>query len=342
MAAPSQTTGFPWGFLVVSIFAVPFYLVMAASLADSRFSDAAGRGMAAGFAGIAGSVLWILLGVLMLIAVIKGRLEGWAIAVAIVLGPLSAIAAFSGGGFYHERGGLWFAIPALLPPLWLLFALWVRMPGWHATLTPLPMLLVLGGAIVGLTIVGVGAGLTVMFPNPAAEARRAEEAKARQAEQERAVLEAEKADAEKFAKLGPNSSLRDYLDYLAPGEPRFRDAVAGARQVVTRNQDAAALLAEGGIYDLQELWQVGVDPKAVCAAYGAALLAEAPKVVNGRPRSVGLAIDLERQMTNIGWLADAGCDLSAAIDALVASLRTSPNEARLEKFAKTLEAYRKK
>lgn len=342
MAAPSQAAGFPWGFLVVSILALLFWAVMSASLADSRFSDAAGRGMALGFAGIAGAIMWLLVAVLMVIAVVNGRLEGWATAVMIVLLPLAAIAAFSGGGYYHEDGGLWIVIPMALPVLLALFALWIRMPAWHAFLAPLPTYLVLGGAIVALTLVGVGAGLRVMLPDPAEEARKVEARKQLLAEQARRQAEVERIEAAKFAKLGPNSSLRDYIEFLFPGEPRFEEALAGVRQVATRNADAASMLAEGRIYDLQEMWQFGLDPAAICQAYNAALLAEAPKVRNGQPRHVGMALDLERQMPNIGWLADGGCDLGSALDALVANLRTSPNETRLQKFADAAEAYRKK
>ena len=78
----------------------------------------------------------------------------------------------------------------------------------------------------------------------------------------------------KFAGLGPNSSLRDYID----GEYRYLrgvDVLAGARQVKSRRRDAIAMLDEGAILDLTDLWQLELEPTPMlCEAYGKALQAK--------------------------------------------------------------------
>ena len=99
------------------------------------------------------------------------------------------------------------------------------------------------------------------------------------------------------------SPLRDYLEYLPPGDPRSATALAGARLVKSRAADAVALLKEGKIDDLPDLWRLDIDPAAVCEAYGAALQAAAAKIDRTRSNYIGIAIDLERQLPNIKWLA---------------------------------------
>src|SRR6185295_867640 len=77
----------------------------------------------------------------------------------------------------------------------------------------------------------------------------------------------------KFARLGPNFSLRIYIEarqwYLSGV-----DIVAGARQVKSRQGDAVAMLDEGTIVDLTDLCRLDLEPtQTICEAYGKALAA---------------------------------------------------------------------
>jgi hypothetical protein len=76
----------------------------------------------------------------------------------------------------------------------------------------------------------------------------------------------------KYARLGPDSSLRDYIEaqhwYLSGV-----DILAGARQVRSRQGDAIAMLDDGMIMELDDLWQLDPAPtKALCGTYGKALV----------------------------------------------------------------------
>lgn len=342
MARQTTTNGFPWIMTILLVFAALLHAAFAGSLLDARGSDPAGRGMALGFAAILGLVLWVVLASLFAIAFFKGSMPGYALAAAIVFLPLSAIAAASATGLYNERHGDWLiAVPLALPPLLALYALWARVVGLHAALPPGSTSAVLGGAVVVLTIAPLVLTTIEYMPNPERDAARAAAAKAQEEDAEKRRQEALAAEAARFARLGPDSPLGDYLDYLPPGDPRFREAVAGARLVRTRNADAVALLEAGRLGELADLWRLDIDPASVCAAYGMALKAAAGKVSRVNSNYIGAAIDLERQLVNIEWLVTARCDLRAALGEVEANVRTVADSARLTEFADKLAALGK-
>jgi hypothetical protein len=123
-------------------------------------------------------------------------------------------------------------------------------------------------------------------------------------------------------KLGPNSSLTAWLEYVNgsndPG-PLHEQALGGARSVIKRQAEAVRLLEDGAIRQLGALWQLDIAATpALCAAYDEAL------------RRVGMsdevyhllvAKDLERQLPNLKFLAAANCDLEAGLAAPEARVR---------------------
>ncbi len=113
-----------------------------------------------------------------------------------------------------------------------------------------------------------------------------------------------------------------------------REAHAGIRMVKTRQAGAVALLNDGRLSDLAELLAFDVDATPeVCAAYGAALARETAKVdPKVSSNYLGIAIDLERQLPNLQWLASEGCDLNALVQ-LEKNLRAVADSSRITKFA---------
>jgi hypothetical protein len=142
--------------------------------------------------------------------------------------------------------------------------------------------------------------------------------------------------AAKFAALNPNSSLRDYMEFLLGGDSRYREALAGARLVKSRQADAVALLQEGKIDRLADLWQFDIDPASMCAAYGEALARMASKIGPAQPNPIGVALDLERQLPNIQWLVAGRCDFDATFEPLERSLRIVADSSRITRIADTL------
>ena len=115
--------------------------------------------------------------------------------------------------------------------------------------------------------------------------------------------------------------MADYMPFLYG--TYSREAHEGIRKVKTRQADAVALLNDGHLGDLAGLLLFDVDATPeVCAAYGAALARDTAKVdPKGSSNSLGVAIDLERQLPNLQWLVGEGCDLSAPLIQLEKNLR---------------------
>src|SRR6185295_2929609 len=109
----------PVGTIILLSLAAVLYAAMMSCLADAPGGDAFGRGLALAYAAILGTVLWVVLAALLIIAAAKGRGDGSAL-----------------------------LVPALLPPLYALYALWARLPALHARLRAGVVSAVLGAAIV--------------------------------------------------------------------------------------------------------------------------------------------------------------------------------------------------
>ena len=342
MTGQTTTPGFPWVMTILLAFAAIIYLTFVANLLGARSSDAAGRGMALGFAAIQGLALWLVIGVLFAIAFYRGGMPGYAMAAAIVFVPWSGMAAGSATGLYMERHGEWLiAVPIVLPLLLILYAFWARFTGWHVALPPGPTTALLGGAVIVLTLVPLVLTTIEYMPNPERDAVREAAVKAQEADYKKRQEETEAAEAAQFAKLGPDSSLRDYLEFLPPGHTRFKDAVAGARLVKTRNADARALLNEGMIGEMADLWDLRVDPLVVCQAYGNALKAMANKVRRTEPGFINAAIEIEWQLPNIEWLVGAKCDLGDALAEAETRIREVSDSSRVTSIADRLGELRR-
>ena len=244
-------------------------------------------------------------------------------------------------GDAYSRGdsaSIW--VPALLPPLFALYALWARLPALHATFRAGTTSMVFAGAIAVLAVTPLMTATRAALPDPARDARLAEAGKAqeeRMARERQAALDRQEAQ---FASLGPDSPLADYLIYLSSMEYGER-ALAGIRRVKNRQADAALLLQQGHIADLRELSHFDVAPTAeLCQAYGAALAAAAGKVTKARSDYLSAAIDLELQLSNIKWLTTNHCDLGQPLGMLETNLRAVADSDRMTQFADKLAALR--
>jgi hypothetical protein len=335
MADQSQP-GPPIGTAILLALAIVLYAGMMGSLGDAPNSDAMGRGMALAFGAILGTALIAVLAVMLLIAAINGKMSPWGVIGAVILLPLAMIAMWNAGDAYGRGDNSAILIPALLPPLFLLYALRARFPSLGRRIGEGVANVVLGGAILLLTVTPLVRAAIPVPPDPVAEARAMAAEKERQEAEERRVREENARVAAKFAALNPNSSLRDYMEFLLGGDSRYREALAGARLVKSRQADAVALLQEGKIDRLADLWQFDIDPASMCAAYGEALARMASKIGPAQPNPIGVALDLERQLPNIQWLVAGRCDFDATFEPLERSLRIVADSSRITRIADTL------
>jgi hypothetical protein len=334
--ADTSRAGPPIGTAILLGLAIVLYAGMMGSLSDAPNSDAMGRSMALALGAILGTALVAVLAVMLLIAAINGKMSPWGTIGAVILLPLAMIAMWNAGDAYGRGDNSAILIPALLPPLFLVYALRARFPSLGRMVGEGVANVVLGGAILLLTVAPLVRAAIPVPPDPVAEARAMAAEKERQEAEERRQQEDRARMAAKFAALNSNSSLRDYMEFLLAGDSRYREALAGARLVKSRQSDAAALLQDGKIDRLADLWQLEIDPAAMCAAYGGALATMASKIGPGQSNSIGVALDLERQLDNIKWLVAGRCDFGTTLEPLEKNLRIVADSSRITKLADTL------
>ena len=338
--ADEHSTRAPVETIVLLVLAAAFYAGMMSCLSDAPHSDAFGRGLALAYGAVLGLALWLVLAALLIVAALKGRMPVWAMVGLAVLLPLSCIAVWIAGDAYGRRdySAIW--VPALLPPLFALYALWARLPVLHATFRAGVTSAVLGAAIAFLALAPLVAATRAALPDPARDARLAEVAKIEQERMAKESQDARDRQEAEFASLGPDSPLEDYLIYL-PGTAYGDRALAGIRQVKNRQADTVSLLQKGRIVELADLSRFDLAPTAeLCQAYGAALAGAAGKVTKARSDYLIIAIDLERQLPNIKWLIGNRCDLSEPLGLLESNVRAVADSDRMTRFADTLAALR--
>ena len=333
--------GVPWGFVALLLLSAVFYVGLVGNLVAEDTTDLAGRGLAVAVAAACGMALWACLVGLYVLAWANGRLPRAVAVGALALLPLSAIAAAVAAAWAGEAGHWLLAAPVLAPPLLALLALWARLPAVHRALPAGPVCTGLGLAIVVLTAVPLVVGWIESEGDPQREAARVEFARRLEADNERRSRAAEEEEAARFASLGPDSPLADYVNYLYGDEARRTAALAGIRQVRSRNGDAATLLEAGRLNDLELLWRFDLDPAAICTAYAAALRRQAGRIARGEPGWVVSALEVERQLDNTRWLVASGCDLEGVLVLLEERIRAIADNVRLTGLADGVAAARK-
>lgn len=306
------------------------YLFVAVAISEFGQSDAAGNGMAQGFAFLAMLALWLPLGLFVLLACIRARVGGAVIAGALLLLITAAMASLT--AITLARRPDWLAIsPYALPPFVALFGLWMLFQ------TRRPATLRLAAFAV--------AGIALMMPaaigkwqwDAGAPQRAADMARA-QAEHERAQAEEERAYEARFRALGPQSRLDDYLDFLAG--PFAGETLAGIRALPSRTADAARMLRDGAdLYEFERLHEFDLDAAGpLCDAYRARLDGQLAEANPARPGWREVPGSLRQQMENLRWFAGQGCDLSAQLRNLAAAEGMLPAEWRLPGYAEEIAA----
>ena len=313
------------------LLACPFYALLLGMLPEAGDFPNEGGGedrIAWGFqqfwAYVAGCVT---LGLLWLALWRACRSGGIAVRTTLGLVPAAGAAMIFAMAQSFEQPGPWLPlVPMLLPPVIAVYALWGclpalsgRLPRWvrlgvpRATIdrTAIGLIAVLALAVIPFALLD-SASWPGRLERHHAEQTAADAAARAAGEQE------EQARRAKLARLGPDSSLRDYIEaeqwYLSGV-----DILAGARQVKSRQSDALAMLKQGGILDLSDLWRLDLRPEpALCEAYGSALAATFGRSEIYRGSAYLRLFD--RQFPNLRWLREGHCDLDGPIAEVDAQL----------------------
>lgn len=316
------------GVLLLLFAIVPYTLLVAMLPGAEDFPNEGGGearmawGLQQFWAYAAWGVILVLLGLALWRASRAGGIGEWGRRALPVLAPAAGIAMLVAIAAGFEAPGPWLPlVPIVLPPVMAAYALWGclgRLPRAKVDGVAVGLIAALSAAVIPLWVLDA-ASYPGRLERHHAELAAADAAARAAGEQREQELRA------RFARLGPDSSLRDYIEarqwYLSGV-----DITGGARQVKSRQSDAIAMLDEGMILDLSDLWQLDLQPtQPLCMSYGKALAA-AFGPSNRRGGSAFLNL-LDTQVPNMRWLQAAGCDLDGPvgeIDAQVGQMLESP------------------
>jgi hypothetical protein len=327
---------------LAALLAAPSWDEPGASSGEARFSQAWAELFALAF----GVPLWFAIAGLIWLAWRKGRAPQTQAIESMLVYALAAGATFFAAGTYVAWPGGWsIFVPALSPPLLALYGIAAPLSAPAAGRARFVPALALGATALVASLALPFAFIDPLgYPIRLAEERRRSDAEfaRRNAESEAGARQWE----QDIGKLSPASPLAAWLDYVngsPAGEALHEQAVEGARQAKDRQADAIALLDNGRIQQLSELWRFDLAATApLCAAYDQALSRIA---ASDEPMEWTIGEQLEKQLPNIQhWLA-AHCDLSVGLPAAEARARkvaaANPAFERWRQFVAALAALRR-
>jgi hypothetical protein len=282
--------------IILSALALLFWLQTVGLLSDLSSGDAAGRGMAQGFAAIGIILVWLLLGVLAIIAYAKGTMPGWAALAALILIPASAAASF-GALDLLTRPSLpphyWpIVVPVLVPPLVVAFCFWALLPSLNTRVPGAVAAGVVWGAVLLLCL--------AIIPMQQVRQRVLD---AREAARVRfdAELKAVPVDA-------PLEALTPFLgkgDYV-----QNEEVIARMRKLPRRQAEAEQMLARGD-FPLAYLGRLDLTPTPSLCEKSRALLqkrASALMLTSGQSKPfAAIAQEAQDAVAALRWLIDYDC-----------------------------------
>ena len=284
----------------LGVLALLFWALALATLADLAGSDAAGNAYAQAYAAIEIFILWGLLAVIAIIAGVKGAMARPAVLAAAILIPASGVVTFEVLELLSRPGlppFLWpIIIPALAPPLVMVFSIWALFPSLRARIPER----VAAGAVWGAVLVLCLAIIPLQKTRERANDRIAE------------ALEKYEAD---YAKLAADAPLWGWLPFLETRNETKKNEVLGRIRKLERRQNEAELMIDRGDFPLRYLRAFDLDPTPALCDKARALLRKQvePLVIttpNSKPYRVigGPVSDAADAME---WLVGYGCSCDA-------------------------------
>ena len=303
-------------------------LVWAAVIANCstlNSSDPAGNALSSAYGAFMVLGLWVLLAILLVIGAVKGDMPGWSKAAAVILVPASGAATLVAMNLMSGHPDVkWpLVVPVLAPLLLISFALWSYFPAIRSILP--------SGAAGAITWGSVL--LLSLLPLPALRARGQESTSRRQRlETEWSAEEARQQDVKarenlaKFQSLTAESRLWDYMPFTWDQNPLREQALERARSLPTRQADAEQMLGDGHGFPLLEVQNLNLSPTPTfCARASAVLVKHAEDwrtTLPAPPEYETRSEKIEQYLGGMGWLRANGCDLTTALTAMEASVRS--------------------
>ena len=304
---PAPTKASPAAVIIaggLSLLILLLWILVLATLSDLAASDPAGNALARAYGAIEIIALWLLLGVLALVAWAKGAMPIPAAIAAAILIPASGFVSVSALELLakpQDAPFLWpIAIPALVPPLVVAFCFWALLPQIQARM---PALFAAGTAWTAILILCLSI-LPMM--------------KMRDAANERFAATREKYAVD-FAKMAADAPLWEWVPFLAtPDQSRVSNALDRIRHLERRQSDAELMLDRGD-FPLGYLGSFDLTPsQSLCDKARALLRRRAEQLTlreNGSKPFTDIAASVDEAVAAISWLIDYDCPCSAEAQA---------------------------
>jgi tetratricopeptide (TPR) repeat protein len=311
---PAPRPAPPVGAFLLLALAALLYVAMLASISDLGATDAPGRGIALAFGMLYGLALWLVLGLLLVIGAVNGEMPVWGRIAAAVLVPAGAVAAAAVADSIEREGWL-IVVPAGLPPIYALYAMWARLPRTHRILPPKAT----GAVVWGAALLLMLAPVPVWIADTVATARREAEELRESAAREAAAAQRRQAELARFRKVTAASPLWEWAEFIGEGKEFDAQAIAGARALAHRQADAEIALRRGMGFPLVELWRLDLAATpGFCAAAAQFLPTDAathppPAGSDAYAAYAVIQKNFSPYLDAVEWLTQQGCDIDDAV-----------------------------
>jgi len=255
-------------------------------------SDAAGNGMAQGFAFVLGIAEWILLAIVLLVAGFGAKMPTWANISAFILVPGSCAASLATVQLFaeNEHAGQWlFIVPILLPPLIAGYALWAFVPRLRAAVSSN-----IAGGVVWCAVAVLSAlpWPLIIQHSLARDEERKEVSRVTEIEQAQRIAQEHEEWSARFKMLPPDAPLWQWREFTEHGEELRQMALEGIRRLARRQTDAEILLDKGYDFPMLELPGLGLEATSALCENARKFLREHVKRIS--PPVPGRPYDWER------------------------------------------------
>ena len=313
--------------LLLAFFCWIGFVMCAVSMHES---DAAGNGMAQGFAFVLGIAEWILLAMVLLVAGFGGKMPAWGKISAFILVPGSCAASLAAVQMLaeNEYAGQWlFGVPILLPLLIAGYALWALIPRLRAAVSPN-----IAGGVVWCAVAVLSALPWPLIIQHSLARDEEQKEVSRVAEIEEALRIAKDREewSARFKMLPPDAPLWQWREFTEHGEELRKMALEGIRRLERRQTDAEILLEKGYDFPMRELPGLGLEATPALCENARKFLRERVKRISppvpGRPYSWEKD-SIDPYISGIEWLVRHDCDCRGELAQIEAAVQAYPKAA---------------
>ena len=312
-------------FVLLLIFAAFVAAIVTALSADFHSSDAAGNGMAQGFAFFGAIVFWVVVGVLLVLCGVRNGFGTTRVLVAVAALAVAITSQFMAMSLLQDmRSGDAYetalrAMVGALPLVTLLYTLWAFFPGMHAALSPRAANITAGVA----ALIVCAIPWVAMVPVQATEQARSDAY-----ERERAADEAKVKEIQALPADTPLLTFLQYTDVPPEQDTEARRAALDRIKEMPNKQAAVEdILAQGDTRMLRQLRSVEVKVTPRLCEGGkktGRLVADDLKPRSGMATFEQMEPKLNVHMDGLEWLNENGCDCKAEFGVIEQTVRMYP------------------